>query len=67
MGLPDNHKPVPHQHHFVDLGDFFERVRNGYLRLAESEPQRWSVLDAGDSLEGVRQQLQVLLDRRLPL
>ena len=47
--------------------DFFERVRNAYQRLAGAQPHRWSVLNAGDSIDGVRQQLRELLDVRVPL
>lgn len=48
-----------------DLG-FFERIRQGYLSRARSEPERFAVIDAGQDLEivqaGIRQALERLLD-----
>jgi dTMP kinase len=38
--------------------DFHERVRNGYLELAASEPDRFLVLDAGRSLHEVAGELR---------
>jgi dTMP kinase len=38
--------------------DFFERVRQGYLRRAEREPQRYRVVDASMPLDAVQQQLE---------
>jgi dTMP kinase len=34
--------------------DFYARVRQGYLALAESEPRRFAVIDASQSLEQVQ-------------
>ena len=34
--------------------DFFQRVRSTYLEIAESEPERCKVIDAGRPLEDVR-------------
>jgi len=34
---------------------FHQRVRQGYLKLAASEPQRWLVIDASQSKAGIRQ------------
>jgi dTMP kinase len=34
--------------------DFFERVRSCYLELADRNPDRFVVIDAGDSLENVQ-------------
>lgn len=34
-------------------GEFFERVRRGYLSLAEAEPTRFRVIDAAQPLESV--------------
>lgn len=42
--------------------DFFERVRRGYLKQAESEPQRYRVVDASVTLDQVRQQLDAILN-----
>jgi len=34
---------------------FHRRVREGYLKLAAAEPQRWLVVDAGQSREKIAQ------------
>lgn len=38
----------------IERGDFFERVRETYLRIAEQEPQRFVVVDVSRDLESVR-------------
>ena len=47
---------------------FHERIRQGYLELAAEEPQRWLVIDAGQSKEVIVdiiwQKLSPLLPRR---
>lgn len=47
--------------------DFFERVRSAYLQRAEQAPQRYTVLDASQSLEQVQadivKRLQTMLER----
>ena len=35
------------------VGSFVERVRRGYLELAEADPSRWAVVDAAGSVEQV--------------
>lgn len=42
---------------------FFERVREGYLRRIEANPQRYALIDAGQSMESVRAQVQAVLER----
>jgi dTMP kinase len=42
--------------------DFFTRVRQSYLQLAEQEPQRFRIIDAGESLDGVRRQITAACD-----
>ncbi len=37
--------------------DFFERVRQGYLNLAESEPERFVVLDGSGTIESIHEQI----------
>ena len=38
----------------VNLKDGYARVRDGYLALAESEPERFAIIDATQSLEQVQ-------------
>jgi dTMP kinase len=40
--------------------DFFERVRTCYLELATKHPERFVVIDAGDSLERVREAVEAI-------
>jgi dTMP kinase len=41
--------------------DFFERVRSGYKARAEQCPERYRVVDAGQSLDAVRQEIESIL------
>ena len=41
---------------------FFERVRNGYLSLAEAAPDRFRVIDAAQSLQQVSEQVVAAID-----
>ena len=43
---------------------FFERVRQGYLDLAKSEPHRIAVLDASRSPDIIHQQIWTLVNAR---
>ncbi len=38
----------------IEKTDFYARVRDGYLALADSEPERFAVIDASRSLEQVQ-------------
>ncbi len=38
-----------------EAAGFHRRVREGYLKLAEKEPERWLVVDAGQSRERIEQ------------
>lgn len=42
--------------------DFFEQVRACYLSRAKAEPERYFIVDAGQSLPEVQQQIQSLLE-----
>ena len=43
---------------------FHQRVRNGYLEMADAQPGRWAVVDASQPLEQVRDTLiRVVFDR----
>lgn len=41
--------------------DFFERVRNAYLEIADREPQRVKVVDAAQPLEQVQAQIESIM------
>ena len=41
--------------------EFFERVRSAYLDMAKRYPERYRVIDAGQPLEAVQQQLAAML------
>jgi len=44
--------------------DFHRRVRAGYLEMAEGEPERWAVVDAGQKWDDVQERLrQTVLER----
>jgi len=44
--------------------DFYRRVRQGYLRLAEEEPTRWLIVDACQSAEPIQESIrQTVLSR----
>lgn len=44
---------------------FFERVRQGYLSLAEAHPQRYRVIDAAQPLAAVSDRVTAVIDRFL--
>ncbi len=44
---------------------FHERVRQGYLNLAHSEPQRWQILDANQPAESVQLAIRDVVMARL--
>ena len=46
--------------------DFHERVRAGYRTLANSEPERWLVIDASQPSEAVTEQIWRRLEPMLP-
>ena len=39
--------------------EFFERVRRGYLKRVEQQPQRYSVIDASQNLEKVQEDIRI--------
>ena len=45
--------------------EFFQAVRAGYLKLAESEPERFLVLDGSASVETLEQQIWAAVQTRL--
>lgn len=44
---------------------FFERIRSCYLERANKEPTRFRIIDSGESLENVKQQIQKVLQEHL--
>lgn len=42
--------------------DFFNRVRQGYLKIAEEEPERVKVINACDTIENVHKQVMQLIE-----
>lgn len=48
----------------LDL-DFHQRVRDGYLQLADAEPERWVVVDAERSFDTVQEQILAIVLKRL--
>lgn len=46
---------------------FHERVRQGYLALAQNEPQRWLVIDGSQAVETIQAQIRERLVRSLEL
>ncbi|GAA4354960.1 dTMP kinase [Kangiella marina] len=42
--------------------DFFNKVREGYLNIAQAEPDRMKVINAEGSIEDVQQQIEQTLD-----
>ena len=44
---------------------FYERVREGYLRLARSEPERFAIIDASQPLAAVKADIGLVLRRLL--
>ena len=44
-----------------EQADFFERVRAGYHKRVQENPQRYAVIDAAQSLDKVKQQLEEIV------
>jgi dTMP kinase len=45
--------------------EFFEAVRQAYLKMAAAEPARWVVIDANQSVEAMQAQIRLRLDEVL--
>ena len=45
--------------------EFYERVRRGFLELAQAEPERFSVIDSSGSVEETEQQVSDVLEQLL--
>ena len=44
---------------------FMERVREGYLQRARAHPERYAIIDAGETPDAVAQQLRAAIAARL--
>jgi dTMP kinase len=42
--------------------EFFDRVRQGYLKIAEENPERCTVIDASQSLDQVQASIEAVLE-----
>jgi len=47
----------------IEKTDFYARVREGYLALAESEPERFAIIDASLPLDQVQAAIKEIADR----
>lgn len=47
--------------------DFFERIRTSYLMRAKEEPNRFSVIDASQTMEGVRHQVEQAVEKLIQI
>ena len=45
--------------------DFYERVRNAYLKIAEKEPKRFKIIDAGGSIDEVHAKVSEVVNKFL--
>jgi dTMP kinase len=46
----------------IERADFFERVRECYLSLAEGDPERFAVIDASRDIDAVRVSIESAID-----
>lgn len=46
--------------------EFHNRVRQGYLKIAEQEPERFQILDATASIEEIARQIWSIVSEKLP-
>jgi dTMP kinase len=45
--------------------EFHERVRRGYLAMAEAEPGRWAIVDAAQATQAVQDEIRARVSNRL--
>ena len=46
--------------------EFHQRVRDGYLTMAEEDPDRWGLVDASRPVDRIHKEVQELISRHLP-
>lgn len=61
-GLERAQKRGPTDRFEEEKVEFFNKVRDGYLNIAQSEPERMKIIDAQGSIEQVQQQIAHTLD-----
>ena len=47
--------------------EFYQRVRQGYLKMAQAEPDRWVVIDANRSFTEVEAEIRQVVSERLKI
>jgi dTMP kinase len=67
VGLLRRHKDGDENRLDKFMVDFHERVRSGYHKLVEIEPERWVVIDADQSQEEVHKRIREVVIQRLKL
>jgi dTMP kinase len=50
-----------------ETSEFYGRVRNAYLKIAENEPKRFKTVDANDSVEGIHSRVVEIVTKCLKL
>jgi len=45
--------------------EFHQRVREGYLKLAQAEPSRWVILDASEDVEAIQERIRNVVGKIL--
>jgi dTMP kinase len=44
---------------------FYDRVRDGYLKMVADNPERWQIVDANRPVEAIQQDVRQLIQTRL--
>lgn len=48
-----------------ETADFYERVRNAYLKIAEREPKRFRIIEASSSIEDIHKKVSEIITKFL--
>ena len=64
IGLARRHRGETNR---LDLKDevYHTRVRQGFLKMAQAEPQRWIVIDGTRSVDEVQEEIRKKLEQKL--